>query len=166
MKHLSQYGKFRLFTDFTRTTDGGNHWIPGKVSELPDYLLVGIAPLSATVCYGSLANFNTGNTKIVKTTDGGITWTVKMNYDFGEAFELFFADIYFFNENDGLVYGDQSDGYLTIFTTQDGGNHWTRVPEANMPAALTDEASYVFSAEGIGQYFLDGEFIRPYMENN
>ena len=140
------------FNDFTRTTDGGNHWIPGKVTAFPDYILVGIAPLSATLCYGSLANFNNGNTKIVKTTDGGITWTEQLSYDFGQAFG-FFADIYFFNANDGLVYGDPTNGYFTIFTTHDGGAHWTRVPEANMPAALTDEFSYVFSSEGIGYTF-------------
>jgi hypothetical protein len=140
------------FNDFTRTTDGGNHWIPGKVTAFPDYILVGIAPLSATLCYGSLANFNTGETKIVKTTDGGITWIEQMSFDFGQLFG-FFADIYFFNENDGLVYGDPTNGYFTIFTTHDGGAHWTRVPQANTPAALTDEFSYVFSSEGIGNTF-------------
>src|SRR4051812_34791241 len=31
------------FNDFTRTTDGGNHWVAGKVSAYPDYILVGIA---------------------------------------------------------------------------------------------------------------------------
>jgi FlgD Ig-like domain len=120
-------------SDFTRTTDGGNHWTAGKVSAFPDYTLVGIAPLSATLCYGSLANFDNGNTKVVKTTDGGVTWTEQFNYDFGEPFS-FFADIYFFNANDG-------------------GNNWTKVPEANMPVALTDEFSYVFSSEGIGNTF-------------
>jgi photosystem II stability/assembly factor-like uncharacterized protein len=140
------------FNDFRRTTDGGNYWIPGKATAFPDYILVGIAPLSATLCYGSLANFTTGETKIVKTTDGGITWIEQMSYDFGQAFG-FFADIYFFNANDGLVYGDPTNGYFTIFTTHDGGAHWTRVPEANMPAALTDEFSYVFSSEGIGDTF-------------
>jgi len=141
------------FNDFTRTTDGGNHWIPGKLTAFPDYILVAIAPLSATVCYGSIANFNTGNTRIVKTTDGGIAWTEQLNFDFGPGFEPFFADIYFFNANDGLIYGDPTNGYFTIFTTQDGGEHWTRVAQANMPAALPDEYSYVFSSEGIGNTF-------------
>jgi len=140
-------------SDFTRTTDGGNHWTAGNVVAFPGYTLVGIAPLSATLCYGSLANFDNGNTKVVKTTDGGVTWTEQFNYDFGEAFS-FFADIYFFNENEGLIFGDPSDdGCMTIFTTQDGGNHWTRVPDANMPMALADEFSYVFSSEGIGSIF-------------
>src|SRR5215212_8907995 len=43
-------------SDFTRTTDGGNHWTAGNVGAFPGYTLVGIAPLSATLCYGSLAN--------------------------------------------------------------------------------------------------------------
>ena len=139
-------------SDFTRTTDGGNHWIAGKVSAFPGYTLVGIAPLNATLCYGSLANFDNGNTKVVKTTDGGVTWTEQFNYDFGEPFS-FFADIYFFNANEGLIFGDPGNGYFTIFTTHDGGNNWTKVPGANMPAALPGEFSYVFSSEGIGNTF-------------
>ena len=138
--------------DFTRTTDGGLHWTAGNISNFPDYNLVGIAPLSATLCYGSIANFETGTSKVVKTTDGGITWTEQLSFDFGESFG-FFADIYFFNANEGLVYGDQSDGYMTIFTTQDGGNHWARVPQANLPAALPGEASYILSTEGVGNTF-------------
>ncbi|MCW3116169.1 MAG: hypothetical protein JWM28_251, partial [Chitinophagaceae bacterium] len=138
--------------EFTRTTDGGNHWTSGNINAFPDFYLVGIAPLNATLCYASIANFDNGNAKIVKTIDGGITWTEQQNYDFGESFS-FFADIYFFNSNEGLVFGDQSNGYFTIFTTHDGGSHWTRVPQANMPAGLTDESSYVFSAEGLGSTF-------------
>jgi len=138
--------------DFTRTTDGGNQWTSGKVSAFPEFTLVGIAPLSATLCYGSLANFDNGTTKVVKTIDGGVTWTEQFNYDFGEPFS-FFADIYFFNANEGLIFGDPGNGYFTIFTTHDGGNNWTKVPEANMPAALPGEFSYVFSSEGIGNTF-------------
>ena len=64
--------------DFTRTTDGGDHWTAGKINAFPDFSLVGIAPLSATLCYGSLANFDNGISKVVKTTDGGITWTEQL----------------------------------------------------------------------------------------
>ena len=143
---------FPPITEFTRTTDGGNHWTSGSISAYPDYYLVGIAPLSATLCYGSIANFDNGNCKIVKTTNGGTTWIEQFNFDYGAVF-AFFADIYFFNANDGLIYGDPSDGYMTIFTTQDGGSHWTRVPEANLPATLPDEFSYVYSVEGLGNTF-------------
>ena len=138
--------------DFTRTTDGGNHWTAGSISAFPDFDLVGIAPVSATLCYASITNFNNNNAKIVKTTDGGVTWVEQLNYDFGASF-AFFADIYFFNANDGLIFGDQSDGYITIFTTHDGGSHWTRVPKADLPVALPDEASYIFSAEGLQNTF-------------
>jgi len=138
--------------EFTRTTDGGNHWTAGKLDAFPDFWFAGIAPLSATLCYASIANFDNGNAKIIKTTDGGITWTEQLNYEFGVTFG-FFADIYFFNVNEGLVFGDQSNGYFTIFTTHDGGSHWTRVPQANMPAGLPDEYSYVLSSEGVGNTF-------------
>ena len=140
-------------TEFTRTIDGGKHWTAGNISAFPDYILIGIAPVSRTTCYGSIFSVDNTNAKIVKTTDGGVTWTEKLNYNFGEVFN-FFGNIYFFNANEGLAYGDQSNGYFTIFTTSDGGNNWTRVPQANMPASLdADEASYIFSAEGIGNTF-------------
>ncbi|HYV92905.1 MAG TPA: T9SS type A sorting domain-containing protein [Chitinophagales bacterium] len=141
-------------TEFTITTDGGKHWMAGSISEFPDYYLLGIAPLSATLCYASISNLDNGNAKVVKTSDGGATWTAQLNYDFLPGNFNFFSDIYFFNANEGLAYGDQSDGYFTIFTTSDGGNNWTRVPQANMPASIApDEASYTLSAEGIGNTF-------------
>src|SRR4051812_36227153 len=31
--------------DFTRTTDGGNHWTAGSISAFRDFDLVGIAPV-------------------------------------------------------------------------------------------------------------------------
>jgi photosystem II stability/assembly factor-like uncharacterized protein len=140
-------------TDFTRTTDGGKNWTAGSMTAFPGYILIGIAPVSETTCYGSIFTFDNNIAKIVKTTDGGVTWTEKLSYDFGVSFG-FFADIYFFNANEGLAYGDQSNGYFTIFTTSDGGNNWMRVPQANMPFPIsTDEASYIFSAEGIGNTF-------------
>jgi photosystem II stability/assembly factor-like uncharacterized protein len=138
--------------DFTRTTDGGNHWTAGNISAFPDFYLIAIAPVSATVCYASIANVDNGNAKIVKTTDGGATWAEQLNYDFGAPFS-FFADIYFFNSSDGLIYGDPSDGYITIYTTHDGGIHWTRVPQADLPATLPDEFSYALSQEGVGDTF-------------
>jgi len=143
-----------IVTDFTRSTDGGKNWTAGNMTTFPDYILVGIAPIDGNICYGTIFSLDNSNAKIVKTTDGGLTWTEKLNYDFGvfglEEFK-FFADIYFFNANEGIVYGDQSNGYFTIFTTSDGGNNWTRVPEANMPVAIAeDESSYIFSSEGIG----------------
>src|SRR4051812_1960250 len=33
-------------TDFTRTTDGGNTWIAGNISSMPDQFIVGMEPKS------------------------------------------------------------------------------------------------------------------------
>jgi photosystem II stability/assembly factor-like uncharacterized protein len=141
-------------TQFTRTTDGGNHWTAGSMTAFPDWILVGIAPVSGTVCYATIFSLDNTIAKIVKTINGGATWTEKLSYDFGVPI-TFFGDVYFFNANEGLAFGDVSNGYFTIFTTSDGGNNWTRVPQANMPAAIpdVDESSYIFSAEGIGNTF-------------
>src|SRR5689334_15122118 len=50
--------------EFTRSTDGGKHWIAGSISAFPDYILVGIAPVSATSCYGTMFSLNNSIAKI------------------------------------------------------------------------------------------------------
>src|SRR5690349_12420184 len=60
--------------EFTRSTDGGKHWTAGSIAAFPDYILIGIAPISATMCYGTMFSLDNGIAKIVKTTDGGLTW--------------------------------------------------------------------------------------------
>ena len=140
--------------EFTRTTDGGQTWTSGSISNLPDDYLIGLAPVSASLAYAStlytLDEGETFNGRILKTTDGGITWTQQTTAD---GTGIFFDDIWFFNANEGLVYGDQRDGYFTIYTTADGGNHWVRVPEANMPTDDPEENGYIFSGSAAGDTF-------------
>src|SRR5437762_140351 len=61
-------------TDFTRTIDGGNSWKVGNISSMPDQFSVGMEPQSGATAYILLSDTNFIG-KVMKTTDGGITWT-------------------------------------------------------------------------------------------
>src|SRR6059058_835055 len=94
------FDKFNPFgapiTEFTRTVDGGNHWIPGTISTLPTDYLIGIAPVTENLCYAITVDAYIRYSKILKTTDGGGTWTVQLSYLYDNGF---FGDIFFFNAN-------------------------------------------------------------------
>jgi len=117
---------------FTKSLDGGATWFPGTFNAG-----TGLSQLFAfdgNVCW---AVFNTGATQgIYKTVNSGTTWT-KQGTAFGSSS---FADIlHFFNESDGLAMGDPIGGYFEIYTTNNGGTSWLRVPSVNIPTPTTGE---------------------------
>ena len=42
----------------------------------------------------------------------------------------------------GICIGDPNGGYFEIYSTTDGGNNWTRVPQADIPNPTTGEYAY------------------------
>jgi len=118
-------------TEFTRTIDGGNNWIASWVttSTDPTHGLGNICALNGTVAYVAVYN-HVGNQDATdgpyKTTDGGLHWT-----QLGNEPISFVNNVFFFNENEGVVLGDTKDGYFEDYYTSDGGVTWTRVPQAN-----------------------------------
>ncbi len=145
------YAFVNPLTDFTRTIDGGNTWIAGNISSMPDQFVVGMEPESDVSAYFLTADANfTG--KILKTTDGGITWT-QLNV---APYTLFFDNIHFFNANDGVVVAElnknssNSTPHLIVFTTSDGGTTWTCVPKANLPSYGNAEKFYSWSMCAVG----------------
>jgi photosystem II stability/assembly factor-like uncharacterized protein len=137
-------------TDFTRTIDGGNHWIEGNISAFPDQVIVGIAPLSATKAYVISCDENFVG-KVLKTMNGGITWS-QLNV---APYPMFYQNIYFFNNDDGVIYGDTvltSDKHdMVVFLTHNGGKTWSQVPDANLPSHDITENWYLFSSTAIGK---------------
>lgn len=143
-------------TEFTMTTNGGTTWTPRTVTGYTSgWGSSMIFATSATTAYLPVFNASAGGGRILKTTDGGVTFTHQSTAAFA-APAGFPNVLHFFNENDGFTMGDPNGGYFEIYTTSDGGTNWNRVPQANIPPpAAADEYGVVgyYSAVGNTAWF-------------
>ncbi len=108
---------------FFKTTDGGRSWckiIIDSTIELKDlYFLDENTGWAKTRYTKSDSNWTTHiYGSLLKTTDGGNSWTTQIDGEF------LIADMDFLNENYGWV--STSDGYT--YKTTDGGNYWKKIP--------------------------------------
>lgn len=82
------------------------------------------------------------SSNVYKTTDGGATWRrVFANTEPGG----FWDAITFWDRRRGALFGDPVRGRFQVFTTDDGGETWTPVPEAGIPLALENEGGFAAS---------------------
>lgn len=112
---------------YTKSSNSGTSWTAGTFNAG-----TGLSQMFAFSADTAWALFNTGATQgCYKTVNGGTTW-VKKGTAFGASS---FADAFhFFNTLEGWAMGDPVGGYFEIYTTTDGGETWTRVPQTNIPA--------------------------------
>jgi photosystem II stability/assembly factor-like uncharacterized protein len=118
-----------LIRDFTRTTDGGNTWVPGKMGNDPALQFSNISAISEEEAWVAMnKRFVTGG-GLYHTTDGGVTWEQE---GVGEIFnENSFPNfVYFKDRNHGIAMGDPNNGYFEVYTTNNKGKKWKRVPQA------------------------------------
>ncbi|MCX6276193.1 MAG: T9SS type A sorting domain-containing protein [Bacteroidetes bacterium] len=131
------------FIDFSRTTDGGNTFVTGTVGTDTTYQFSNISAINGDTAWVCMFNHVAGSGGgIWKTTDGGVSWNqqgVGVIYDANS-----FPDIvHFWDFQNGVTIGDPNNGYFEIWTTDDGGSNWARVPQANIPAAQSGEFGIV-----------------------
>jgi photosystem II stability/assembly factor-like uncharacterized protein len=127
-----------------RTSDGGNNWQQLTVtSETLDFR--DIDAIDERTAY-ILSIGNGAASRIYKTIDGGVTWTLQFKNDNPKAF---LDAMSFWDANHGVVFGDSIDGKLDILTTQDGGGTWSRLSSATLPAALPNEGAFAASGTNI-----------------
>jgi photosystem II stability/assembly factor-like uncharacterized protein len=140
--------------EFTYSVDGGDEWDYGTMdlgnSGLGIAQIFGISSSTAYVVAYPQAAGQTGG--IWKTSNEGTTWTRQNSAAFDNS-NSFSNVVHFWDENNGFCQGDPVDGYFELYTTTDGGDNWTRVPEANIPAPKSGEYGYV------GQVFSAGNRI-------
>lgn len=79
---------------------------------------------------------------VYKTTDGGATWRKVLA---NKEPTGFWDAITFRDRMSGALFGDPVRGRFQVFTTADGGETWTAVPEAGMPVALENEGGFAAS---------------------
>ncbi len=129
--------------EILRTTNGGSSWTSITTDTL--YPLRAIYFLNSNIgwCVGGDYDTTTGqgiNGVILKTTDGGASWTTIID---NAPFELW--DVHFIDAQNGIAVGyKDANSYGLILKTIDGGNSWTEM----------------YGPPGLGYYGLYGvEFI-------
>src|SRR6185295_15751538 len=106
-----------------RTNDGGTTW--QKLTVTKDALdFRDIDAIDEKTAY-VLSIGNGPASRIYKTTDAGLTWTLQFK---NEEPKAFLDAMTFWDANNGIVFGDSIDGKLDILMTNNGGETWTRVP--------------------------------------
>lgn len=118
----------RLF----RTDDGGENW--NLVTNLPGGFpakVCGLSVVNEDVIYASGTNEPTDHAGVLKSTDGGATWSA---IDMGQRATLL-VDCFFRDENLGWVVGGKADDNVidprrrdvkpVVLFTDDGGDSWT-----------------------------------------
>ena len=130
-------------SDFTRTTDGGNTWTPGVITNTTGLACSMIFAISATTAYVPM--FKATGSKpqgIYVTTDGGASWSRQTSASFSDSYS--FPDcVHFFNANEGWALGDPILGEFEMYTTTDGGTTWNPVSGSNIPDPLSGEFGIV-----------------------
>ncbi len=113
-------------TLFTTTADGGSLWTANKIFLDEGYGLGNICGLDGSTAWAAVFSTGAQDEKcgIYKTTNGGDSWVHQFEGPYSFA-----NNVWFFDENDGVALGDQADDYFEVWTSDDGGDTWTRVPE-------------------------------------
>lgn len=137
-----------------RTTNGGATWerltVPGATADSLQFR--DVHAIDAHVAY-LLAAGPGARSRIYKTTDGGRRWLQQFTNTDSSAFYDCFA---FWDAGRGIAFSDAVVGRFIVRVTEDGGTHWTPVPEDALPPAHTGEGG--FAASGTCVVTLAGRF--------
>lgn len=83
---------------------------------------------------------------VLRTTNGGQTWEEVYRNNHAA---VFIDGIDFWNNKEGMLYGDPIDGKLFLMITLDGGKTWNELPPSSRPDLFPGEASFAASGTGI-----------------
>ncbi|MCF8403891.1 MAG: hypothetical protein K9H58_08100 [Bacteroidales bacterium] len=129
-----------IVNEFTRTVDGGMTWQSGSLPNhdgLQPGSICAVDANNAWVC--SYRYWGENPQGIYHTFDGGITWNHQPTAVFEQGLGGFPNTVYFWDVNNGVCFGDPSEGYFEVYTTTDGGNNWNRVAQSNIPDPISNE---------------------------
>jgi len=126
-----------------RTTDGGTTWENVSIAE------------ADTIDFRDIQAFN-ANTAIVlsaglpavifKTVDGGQSWQQKF---FTMKEGTFYDGMDFWDDQNGIAFGDAVDSRLLILKTKDGGETWQELPFEQRPLAKAGQGGFAASGTSL-----------------
>lgn len=125
---------------YLRSTDGQT-FTAAQVPGAESFDFRDVEAFSAQEAY-LLAAGPGDQSRIYKTTDAGQHWALQYTNQDPKGFYDCFA---FWDRNHGIVVGDPVDGRFELLTTDDGGTHWTMLPEVSRPQALPREGAFAAS---------------------
>ena len=147
--------------DFTRTIDGGNTWITGKMGSDRTLRFSNISAIDgheawvamhkmdySTIPTLGYVGFGKGG-GVFHTIDGGVSWE---HTNPGELFDNNSTPrfVHFKDKNHGIAMGDPSQEYWEVYLTNNKGKKWKRVPSENLPAPLANERGWISGYAVIG----------------
>lgn len=126
-----------------RSTDGGRTWRYDRVEgfEKSDF-----RSLYAFDSLHAVMASTGGPAVILHTSDGGHQWDVVYKSD---DTTVFFDGIDFWNNKEGMIYGDPINKRMLLLCTKDGGRSWKALPGKSRPELEEGEASFAASGTGI-----------------
>ena len=129
-----------------RSTDGAKNWVFKQVQgfEKLDFRSLHAFDKQRAI----IANAGSP-AHILQTTNGGNTWQIVYQNNHPDSF---FDGIDFWNDREGIIYGDPIQGRMLLLVTKDGGNTWNELPELQRPLLNDGEASFAASGTGIRCY--------------
>ncbi|GAA4323183.1 YCF48-related protein [Flaviaesturariibacter amylovorans] len=145
----------RPVLDFTRTTNGGNTWIPGKMGTDRTLRFSNISAIDGQEAWVAMnkigpapGTFGKGG-GVFHTTDAGVTWE---HTEPGELFDTGSVPrfVHFKDKNKGIAVGDPKGGYFEVYTTMNMGKKWKRVDATDLPAPLPNEIGWISGYAVVG----------------
>lgn len=128
---------------WARTADSGRSW---KWNQIKLYEKLDFRDIEAFSDQKAVM-VNAGTPSVILlTNDGGESW--KEVYR-NESAEIFLDGIDFWDEKNGIIYGDPINGQMVLLKTSDGGNSWKDISINNPITLIKGEASFAASGTGI-----------------
>lgn len=115
--------------------------VGGSALQTPLFALEAVDQSRAWVGNGPTS----GQASIFRTTNGGTSWTATSV----ASISPFVNGIHFWDENDGIFFGDPRNGFWGIGITSDGGATWTPLPEP-LASLNSTEVGWTTGIEVVG----------------
>ena len=129
---------------FAWTNDAGRTWHAGNVASAGSFDFRAVHAFSIDTALLMVSAQDTA--LIYRTADRGRSWTLQYQDNSKGAF---LDGMAFFDSQHGLAVGDPMNGRFVILETNDGGRHWSRIPDAGLPPALPGEGAFAASGTSL-----------------